>query len=59
MSIRSHVPLVETNLGRFFPYGLEASAIVSDLERAKEAATAIRSEIARHRLEGAKAAVND
>ena len=58
MSIRSHVPLVQTNLGRLFPYGLEGLEIVSNLERAKEAAAAIRSEISRHRLEGAKAALN-
>ena len=35
MSIRSHVPLVQTNLGRLFPYGLEGLEIVSNLEKSK------------------------
>lgn len=58
MCVRSHVPLVQTDLGRLFPYGLQALDIVSNPERAKDAADAIRSEISRHRLEGAKAAVS-
>src|SRR5262249_25875689 len=56
--VRSHIPVVQTHLGRLFPYGLQASDIVSNPEKAKEAADAIRSEISRHRLEGAKAALN-
>jgi len=54
MSIRSHVPLVQAELERLFPYGLDADEIISDLERATAAAASIRSEISRHRLESAR-----
>ncbi len=55
ISIRSHVPLVQTELVRLFPNGLDALEIVSDRERARDAAASIRSEVSRHRLESARA----
>ena len=57
MSIRSHVPLVQAELGRLFPYGLDPMEIVSNLERARNAAASIRSEVSRHRFESAGAKV--
>jgi very-short-patch-repair endonuclease len=57
MTIRSHVPLVQAELGRLFPYGLDPSEIICDLERAKDAAASIRSEVSRHRFESARAKI--
>lgn len=54
-SVRQHVPLVLAEVERLFPYGLSASEIVSDAEYARAAAEAIRTEVSRHRLSGARA----
>jgi transcription elongation GreA/GreB family factor/very-short-patch-repair endonuclease len=52
--IRRHVPLVEKEIKRLFPYGLNAAEIVSNAEHARRAAGSIRTEVSRHRLSGAR-----
>ena len=52
--IRRHVPLVEKEIKRLFPYGLNAAEIVSNAEHARRAAESIRTEVSRHRLSGAR-----
>ena len=52
--IRRHVPLVQNEIKRLFPYGLNAAEIVSSAQHARRAAESIRSEISRHRLSGAR-----
>jgi len=53
-SIRRHVPLVQNEVERLFPYGLNAVEIVSDVEHARRAAESIRTEVSRHRLSSAR-----
>ena len=52
--IHRHVPLVQSEVERLFPYGLNAVEIVSDVEHARRAAESIRTEVSRHRLSGAR-----
>ena len=52
--IRRHVPLVQSEIKRLFPYGLNAADIVSDAEHARRAAESIRTEVSRHRLGNAR-----
>ena len=52
--IRRHVPLVEKEIKRLFPYGLNAAEIVSNAEHARRAAGSIRTEVSRHQLSGAR-----
>ena len=40
---------------RLFPYGLNVAEIISDIDRARRAVEAIRSEVSRHRLGSARA----
>jgi len=54
-SVRRHVPLVLAEVKPLFPHGLDATSIISDLDHARAAAHAIRSEVSRHRLNGARA----
>jgi very-short-patch-repair endonuclease len=54
-AVRLHVPLVQTEVGRLFPYGLSAAEICSELDHCRRAAEAIRSEVSRHRLGNARA----
>ena len=54
-SIRLHVPLVQREVGRLFPYGLSAAEIVGDIGHAQRAADAIGSEVSRHRLGSVRA----
>jgi len=57
-SVRRHVPLVQAEVGRLFPYGLNASDIDSSLDHARAAADAIGSEVSRHRLNRARAGLS-
>ena len=52
--IRQHVPLVEKEIKRLFPFGLNVAEIVSNAEHARRAAESIRTEVSRHRLSGAR-----
>jgi len=54
-SVRRHVPLVLAEVKPLFPHGLDATSIISNLDHARAAAQAIKSEISRHRLNGARA----
>jgi very-short-patch-repair endonuclease/transcription elongation GreA/GreB family factor len=53
-SIDRHVPLVQSEVERLFPCGLNAVEIVSDVEHARRAAESIRTEVSRHRLSNAR-----
>jgi len=53
-SVRRHLPLVLAEVGPLFPSGLDATNIVSSLDHARAAVEAIRSEVSRHRLNGAR-----
>lgn len=52
--IHRHVPLVQLEVERLFPYGLNAGEIVSNIEHARYAAESIRAEVLRNRLNGAR-----
>jgi hypothetical protein len=54
-AIRLHIPLVQTEVGRLFPYGLSAPEIAADLGHARRASESIRTELSRHRLGSARA----
>jgi very-short-patch-repair endonuclease len=54
-AVRLYVPLVQQDVGRLFPYGLSASAIIIDIGHARRAEKSIGSEVSRHRLERARA----
>lgn len=53
--VRLHVPLVQTEVGRLFPYGLSAAEIIGDIGHAQRAVGTISSEVSRQRLEGTRA----
>ena len=53
-SVRQHIPLVQAEIGRLFPYGLSAADIAADLANARLASEAIRTELSRHRLGSAR-----
>jgi very-short-patch-repair endonuclease len=53
--IRQHIPLVQSEIGRLFPYGLSAADIADDLDHARRASEAIRSELSRQRLGSTRA----
>jgi hypothetical protein len=50
-AVRLHIPCVQSELGRLFPYGLDGAEITADLGYARRASEAIRTELSRHRLE--------
>jgi very-short-patch-repair endonuclease len=54
-SVRQHIPLVQAETARLFPYGLSAAEIAADLAHARRASEAIRTELSRHRLGSARA----
>ena len=54
-SVRQHIPLVQAEIERLFPYGLSAAEIAADLAHARRASEAIRTELSRHRLGSARA----
>ncbi|MGE0278105.1 MAG: AAA domain-containing protein [Nitrospiraceae bacterium] len=49
-AISKHIPLLQTEVARLFPYGMNAAEIASSIDHARRAADAIRSEISRQRL---------
>ncbi|MGH7985846.1 MAG: AAA domain-containing protein, partial [Candidatus Binataceae bacterium] len=53
-AVRAHVPMIQAEVRRLFSHGVDPLDIVCDPDRAKNAATSIRSEISRYRLEGAR-----
>ena len=54
-SVRQHIPLVQAEIGRLFPYGLSAAEIAADLAHARRAFEAIRTALSHHRLGSARA----
>ncbi len=58
-AVRQHIPLVQSELGRLFPYGLNGAEIAADLGYAHRASEAIRTELSRHRLASARAKLAD
>jgi hypothetical protein len=54
-AVRRHIPLVQSEIGRLFPYGLSAAEIAADLGNARRASESIRTELSRHRLGSARA----
>jgi very-short-patch-repair endonuclease len=52
--VRQHIPLVEWEIGRLFPYGLSAAGIAANLDHACRASEAIQSELSRQRLSKAR-----
>lgn len=54
-SVRQHIPLLQSEVGRLFPYGLSAAEIAGDLDHSRHASDAIRTELSRHRLASARA----
>ena len=52
--IQQHIPLVQSEIGRLFPYGLSAAEIAADLDHARRALEAVRSELSRQRLGSAR-----
>ena len=53
--VRLHVPVVKTELGRLFPYGLDAAQIIDDISHARQAEETIGSEVLRFRLNSSRA----
>jgi len=53
--VRLHVPLVQREVGRLFPYGVSAAEIIDDIGHAQRAVGTINSEVSRQRLEGTRA----
>ncbi len=52
--IRLHLPFVRKEINRLFPYGLDAAQVIDDISQAQRAEEAIRSELLRCRLNGAR-----
>ena len=53
--VRLHVPVVQTEVSRLFPYGLDAARIIDDISHARRAEETIGSEVLRCRLSSARA----
>lgn len=53
--VRLHVPVVQTEVSRLFPYGLDATRIIDDISHARRAEETIGSEVLRCRLSSARA----
>jgi hypothetical protein len=53
--VRLHVPVVQTEVSRLFPYGLDAARIIDEISHARRAEEAIGSEVLRCRLSSARA----
>jgi very-short-patch-repair endonuclease/transcription elongation GreA/GreB family factor len=54
-SVRRHIPIIQAEVSRLFPYGLNAAEIAASLEQARRASEAIRTELSHHRFAGARA----
>lgn len=52
--VRLHVPVVQTELGHLFPYGLDPAQIIEDAGHARRAEAAISSEVLRCRLSSSR-----
>ncbi len=57
--IDDHLPILESELPRIFPYGLDSSMIIKSKEGANEAADAIKLNLAKIRLSNSRKKITD
>ncbi len=54
-AVRKHLPLMQAEVPKLFPFGLNATEIAANADHARRAVEAIRSEVSRHRLASSRA----